>query len=115
MMFSREATTASDTEAATPPRMASTTNRRFRRGVIYSFIRHEKRALRAHACRRVKAAGRPDIPEEHQARQTEARPDEPCVPSHGPKVHDLTASRTQADWRSRLSTSPRNRVHTTAA
>src|SRR6266851_8263026 len=33
MMFSREAITASDTEAATPPRMPSTTSRRLRRGV----------------------------------------------------------------------------------
>src|ERR1700687_3865719 len=34
MMFSREAMTASDTEAATPPRMLSTTSRRLRRGVM---------------------------------------------------------------------------------
>src|SRR6266478_8933509 len=34
MMFSREAMTASDTEAATPPRMPSTTSRRLRRGVM---------------------------------------------------------------------------------
>src|SRR5579863_5924612 len=34
MMFSREAMTASATEAATPPSMPSTTNRRLRRGVM---------------------------------------------------------------------------------
>src|ERR1700721_1355267 len=34
MMFSREAMTANDTDAATPPRMPSTTNSRLRRGVI---------------------------------------------------------------------------------
>src|SRR6267142_825777 len=34
MMFSRDAMTASATEADTPPRMASTTNKRLRLGVM---------------------------------------------------------------------------------
>ena len=38
MMFSREAMTASDTEAATPPKMPSTTNKRFLRGVMFRHL-----------------------------------------------------------------------------
>src|SRR5271166_3066144 len=98
MMFSREAITASDTEAATPPRMASTTNRRFRRGVIFSLLTHRQRAQRALPCLGMIAARRPQIPGKYGTGKAEARPDITRVAPHGPKspaAQDFTASRTQ--------------------
>src|SRR6202453_5282577 len=86
MMFSREAMTASETDAATPPRMASTTNNRFRRGVIVDSLVHGKRAKRAFTGLCMIPARRPKVPGEHGTGKSEARPDVPCIAAHGPKV-----------------------------
>src|SRR5258708_37228174 len=71
---------------------------------------------RADPRRREITARGPKIPVEDGTGKAEARPHIARITAHRPESahHDFTASRTQVAWRSRLSTSPRTRIQSTA-